>query len=203
MKNISVNSLKNGDVLLFQSQGTCFGGCIRLCTKSKFSHVGMVLENPTYIDPKLNEGLYLLESGAEPFNDAEDNTNKLGVQIQKLVPVLKEYGANNIFTRKLNPFSNFSTKKMLGAHKIIHDKPYDLNIIDWVEALIDDKIPIFKKQTTKRFWCSALISYIYIKLGYLPENTQWSMISPENWNSKNTVLKFQNCNMGEVKKVIF
>ena len=198
-----MNSLKNGDVLLFSSRGTFFGGCIRFCTRSKFTHVGMVLENPTYIDPKLNEGLYLLESGAEPFKDAEDNTYKLGVQIQKLLPVLNEYGQNFVFCRQLNSFSNFSTKKMLGAHKIIHDKPYDLNVIDWAEALVDDKIPIFKKQTTKRFWCSALISFVYIKLGYLPENTQWSMISPENWNNKSNVLKFQNCNMDDVKKVIF
>ena len=121
MKNISINSLKNGDILLFQSRGTCFGGCIQFFTSSKFTHVGMVLENPTYIDPKLNEGLYLLESGSEPFNDAEDNTNKLGVQIQKLLPVLNEYGKNYVFCRQLKSLSNFPTKKMLGAHKIIHD----------------------------------------------------------------------------------
>ena len=66
------------------------------------------------------------------------------------------------------------------------------NVIDWVEALIYDKIPIFNKQTTKRFWYSALISFVYIKLGYLPENTQWSWLVLKiwiyNWEERDEVL---------------
>ena len=30
------------------------------------------------------------------------------------------------------------------------------------------------------FWCSALVGYIYVKLGYLPQNTDWSNLSPSD-----------------------
>ncbi|VVU94747.1 hypothetical protein CPAV1605_472 [seawater metagenome] len=203
MKYIESNSLKNGDILLFHSPKGCFSKAIQCWTSSKFSHIGMVLENPIYINPDLNKGLYLLESGSEGRADSEDHTKKIGVQIQLLNPILNEYGQGNVYCRKLNSFTPFSTKKMKEIHDIIHNKPYDLNIVDWAEAMVDDKVPIFRKKTTDRFWCSALVTFIYVKLGYLPNQTYWSLVSPENWNDKKKFFVFQNCQLSKVQKVKF
>ena len=66
-------------------------------------------------------------------------------------------------------------------HNLLHDgraskatevkstdtKPYDLNPLDWSKAARDIEIGDCQKDNT--FWCSALVSYIYIKLGFLPE----------------------------------
>ena len=46
---------------------------------------------------------------------------------------------------------------------------------DWIEALFNyDDTP----QKTDRFWCSALVGYIYTKLGILKSDTDWSVLSP-------------------------
>ena len=203
MKIINYNLLNDGDIILFHQNKSCFGKCIQLCTSSKFSHIGMVLKNPTYIDPDLNGGLYLIESGLEPYKDEEDKQYKLGVQIQKLLPILKEYGRKNIYCRRLSKLGEFPKNKMKEIHKTIYNKPYDLNLIDWVEGLIDVKAPIFNKKTTDRFWCSALIAYIYLNIGYLRYDTSWTLINPEDWNDKSKTLNFTNCNLGKVERIYF
>lgn len=211
MKKISINNLKNGDIILFHSNTGCFAKCIQCCTRSEFCHIGLVLKNPVYINPSLNNGLYLLESGQETLLDIEDHTHKLGVQIQPLFPILQEYGLGNVYCRQLNSYIPFPKQKMREIHEKIHNKPYDLNIVDWAEAMVDaviengttsGTVPIFNKNTSERFWCSALVTFVYINLGYLPNQTYWSLTSPENWNNKK-FFSFQNCTVGPVKKVIF
>ena len=57
--------MKTGDLLLFSYNGDgffgCFTECIKKCTHSKFSHIGMIIEDPTFIDPTL-KGIYVWES---------------------------------------------------------------------------------------------------------------------------------------------
>jgi len=204
MKYLHYSLLKDGDIILFHQNNTCFGSLIQCCTSSKFCHIGMVLKNPIYIDSSLNQGLYLLESGVEPYQDAEDNKYKFGVQIQRLLPILKEYGKKNIYCRQINKLNNFPFNKMNEIHNNIHNKPYDINPIDWIEGIIDVKDPIIVKTIDDRFWCSALVAYVYTKLGYLDKNTKWTLINPEDWNyKKKSKLNFTNCNLSKVKRILF
>ena len=47
--------------------------------------------------------------------------------------------------------------------------------MDWILALFrKDR----KKQNTSRFWCSALVGYIFTKCGILNKNTDWSILRP-------------------------
>ena len=62
---------------------------------------------------------------------------------------------------------------------IVYNKPYDTNIFDWMQALIGIDI---SPQKTNRFWCSALIGYIYTKLGILKHNTDWSILTPNDFS---------------------
>ena len=45
--------MKTGDLLLFSYNGDgffgCFTECIKKCTHSKFSHIGMIIEDPTLL----------------------------------------------------------------------------------------------------------------------------------------------------------
>ena len=45
-------------------------------------------------------------------------------------------------------------------------------------------------QNTKRFWCSALVGYIYTKCGILSESTEWSCLSPADFSSNSEDLAF-------------
>jgi hypothetical protein len=182
-------NLQTGDLLLFSSNLGLIDKMLKYCTRSKFTHVGMVLKDPVYINFKL-KGYYLLQSGLEPFEDAEDGKKKYGVQISDLNDVFNEYknGINgNLFLRKLNAERNNDfCHKIKEIHDIVHNKPYDLDPFDWIigklELETNDKIPI-KGHIRDRFWCSALVAFIYVKLGYLDRNIPWSFIAPNQFSS--------------------
>ena len=74
-------------------------------------------------------------------------------------------------------------KKIDQIHSDVHNLPYDLNLFDWIKAGLNIKIGNVQKNT---YWCSALVCYIYIKLGFLENNIPWTLISPEDFNSKKT-----------------
>jgi hypothetical protein len=85
---------------------------------------------------------------------------------------------------------------------LVYNKPYDIVPLDWVEALIQKDI---HPQKTDRFWCSALVAYIYTMCGILDKDTDWSIGRPsefslssegslkynENYNLENTMTKIQ------------
>ena len=71
--------------------------------------------------------------------------------------------------------------------KWFYDKPYDVCPIDWVEAFLK-KDP--NPQKTSRFWCSALVGYIYTKCGILDPSTDWSILSPSDFSIEGQNLTF-------------
>ena len=128
-----------GDIILFQDtkRNTLLdwlGYFIQYFTKSKYSHVGMVVKDPL-IKGKTITGIYLLESTAfDGIKDIEDNKTKFGVQI---VPLRERLEADDdvCYYRKLNQeqtpeFINLYNK----AYAIVKDKPYDINPTDWCKA---------------------------------------------------------------------
>ena len=64
--------------MLFHSKQSLLVKLIQYFTGSDYSHVGIVLKDPTFLDKPL-KGLYLWESGAELSGDVPDNKFKLGV----------------------------------------------------------------------------------------------------------------------------
>ena len=90
-----MNNLNTGDLLLFteHSDGLfeCFLSMIRWGTHSNYTHVAMILKDPSFIHPSL-KGTYVWESGWEDFDkDAQDGKVKLGVQITPLAEIIKNF----------------------------------------------------------------------------------------------------------------
>ena len=157
---------------------TWFGKAIELGTKSPYSHIGIILKSPTYIDEKLN-GIYLWESDSDFTKDAETNEIILGVKLTPIHDVLdwKEY----IYLKKLNKDYNYkfdeeSIKTIYNATKNI---PYDLDIKDWIAAFFRNKLI----KTDKRFFCSAFVSFILVQLGLLKLNCDFSIIQPRDYDA--------------------
>ena len=105
----------------------------------------------------------------------------LGVQVIPLEHVLKQYEnakCGYLYYRKLlcKRTSEF-TYKMEKLIKKTDTTCYDLDPIDWVKAKFD--IELGDEQKDNKFWCSALVSYIYVKLGLLPETLLWTIVSPK------------------------
>ena len=184
------NTLKTGDLLLcddlaYGSWGL-FSWLIKFVTKSDFSHVGMIVKDPDFTETPL-KGTFVWTSGISNVPDPEDKTKKFGVQFIPFDHFIQTYGGK-IFLRKIEfehaeeYYSIFDTNKLKQIHQVVYDKPYDVVITDWIEAFCK-KDP--NPQKTSRFFCSALIGYIYTKLNLLDNNTDWSIISPSFFSSEN------------------
>ena len=199
------DSLDTGDLLLFHGTAkvSC---CIEFWTKSKYSHIGMVLKDPTYIQPDLT-GLYVWQSGKEGFPEVEDHKIFDGVQISPLDKVINDYGMRNVYVRKLIVNTPLDIKLLTVIHHEIHHHKYDRNIMDWLMAGIyevenwteidnNDKKNLLKNKkipVPKTVWCSALIGYIYYRLNLI-SNPNWKLLSPQDWSSKNSsILGLKNC----------
>ena len=86
-------NLQTGDLLLFTEKKNglfgCFLSMIQWGTHSNYTHIAMILKDPTWIKPEMT-GLYLWESSWHGTRDPQDDKIKLGVQITPLEEVLNE-----------------------------------------------------------------------------------------------------------------
>ena len=68
-----------------------------------------------------------------------------------------------------------------------HNKIYDIELHDWVESLVkEDPFP----QKTSRFWCSALVGYIYTQCDVLIPETDWSILAPNDFSLSGETVRF-------------
>jgi hypothetical protein len=189
-------TLDTGDLILFQ-QNWWLGNLISYFTESNYSHCGVIVKDPDF-GPEPLKGLYLLEStGLDNVEDAEDHEVKFGVQLRDFREVY-ESAKDNLYWRKLNckRTGNFYNK-LSSVHSIVHNKPYDKYPNDWVKAKY--KIQIGNIQRTDTFFCSALCSFVYVGLGLLPLNTDWTIITPAELGTESKSdgekVKFIHCIM--------
>ena len=190
-----MDTLKTGDLILFNGHNTgllnYFSSLIRFGTHSDYTHVGVILKDPTFINPVL-KGLYVWESGYEGTSDPQDNKIKVGVQITPLFEMIQNFKGSTILFRKINcNFNCFTDENLKKVHEVVYNKPYDLVPKDWLEALVRKDI---EPQKTDRFWCSALVGYIYTKCGILDEDTDWSILRPSDFSLAGEKLTFINGN---------
>ena len=181
-------NFQTGDILLFNNDhmftpAGFFSWMIKYFTHSDWSHIGMIVKDPsdfTSHDPPLPKGLYLWESSLD-FDDSEDHKIKLAVQ---LVPLKERLESNRgiVHWRKLST-SRFqiTNEKLREIHNMVHNKPYDLNPIDWFDALIEYK----STRHTSRYFCSALVARIYSFLGLIDPEIDWSIIRPSSFSMEN------------------
>jgi len=198
-----LNNLRTGDVILMNPHRSfplsCLSKAIKFFTSSKFSHVGMILKDPYFVADKAKlpreqfKGIFVWESGWEGEPDPQDNKVKLGVQITPIEQFLKDNNGT-AYIRKIICTdtvykSTFTDKKLLKVHELVYNKHYDINILDWIEALFRINLT---PQHKDRFWCSALVGIIYNKLGIVEENTDWSIMRPSDFSleDKNNHINF-------------
>ena len=190
LKLVEKNKFKTGDILLFSNNSkSLFINCIKFCTHSKYTHAAMIIKNPKW--NKNLRGYYVLQSCYDNQLDVEDNERKFGVELVKLEKLIDTY-TGCIYWRHIDTNRNSEFfDKLEKAHSVVHNRPYDVNIIDWIKAAFN--LDIGNNRHLKRFWCSALVSYMLVELGLLAKNTKWSLISPMQLGYKYNKLKFTSC----------
>ena len=173
-------NFETGDLLLFEGKSEfswsgIFDFLLKYFTKSDYTHIGMIVKDPEWAN--LPKGYYLWHSSLEE-DDAEEHKLKLGVQFTSLDRMIQTYNGK-LFWRKLNSGNvQITNEKLKEIHKIVHGKPYDLDPIDWFEALIGYKTT----RHTNRYFCSALVARIYLFLDLIDHNIDWSIIRPSSFS---------------------
>lgn len=202
-------NLKTGDILLCGSGHeswplSWFSYLIKMYTHSPYSHVAMVLIDPSFIHPAL-KGSFVWESSNGSIPDPQDGKKKLGVRITPLADFLHEYQTQGgrVVVRPINcPPATFNPQILETIHNDVYGKPYDLYLTDWLKVLL----PISEnvEPTINRFWCSALIGYIYTKCGILEPFTNWSFLRPADFAIESQTLNFvdDSMSLGAERKIL-
>jgi hypothetical protein len=148
----------------------------------------MVLKDPTYINENL-KGIYVWESSYEGRPDPQDGKIKLGVQITPIGHFIDYYKKHGyvVYRKLIGPTDYFKASTLSYIHHTVYDKPYDIAPRDWINALrhYDSK----PKKTT-RFWCSALIGYIYSQLGVIDKKVDWSILRASDFSKESESEQF-------------
>jgi hypothetical protein len=205
----AVRHLETGDIILYQTR-FWYSRLIEYVSKCNYSHISIVLKNPTWLDPELKEEFYLLESGAEVFPDAVSGKKKFGVQIVPLKTVFNEYQNQNyghLYFRKLQSEIpvELMQHKIKEAFEKVKKATYDINPCDWLAAVADLNKPLNEingYEKTNCFWCSALTAFVFMKIGYLEENIPWTIISPSDFSCGHSRLTFLNCKLENEKLLV-
>lgn len=199
-----LHDFQTGDLLLFEHSYdwtnlkdllfNFMDSVIGFFTKSKYTHSGIIIKDPAWREDL--KGYYFLESNWEFYPDSEDEEIKIGVELVPLKRIFEDNRVNKLHYRKLECKRDAAfTEKLIKAQSIAHNRPYDMDIIDWIKAAF--KIHIGNEKNKKRFWCSALCAFMYVQLGVLSETLDWSIVSPKELGTENMSesLIFQNCVM--------
>ena len=188
----SISRLETGDIIM------CHGGkddslldkSIEYFTHSPWEHAAMIIRDPWWINNKLEDGVYVLQSGSGP-NSYPDviNGSKSGVTLNRLDDFL--INRENIYIRTLNNFELDGGKKFLfkTAFETVHGKPYDKKPEHWTAACIGSffRCPCISRNMIPReedeFWCSALVFFMYTRMEWVIADTDWSCKTPNDFMS--------------------
>lgn len=186
--------VQTGDVVLFEGEQGWFDRAIRYFTDSPYTHVGIVLCNP----PGLPPGPYMIESSMESDPDAASGRKVIGVQLQPLATVLSAHGTASVRHLERQGKAPDLGPHLTKAFKQVDGRPYDIDLCDWLRADIRLHCPdMVWEQRDDTFWCSALVAYLYVKLGLLPPSLPWTLVSPKEWGPGGVLEpEFINCKLG-------
>ena len=183
------DDLNTGDIILchgYNPKGLDPGidGVIEFFTHSPWEHAAIVIRDPWWT--KLPKGLYIYQSGDGPNGYVDVlNGKRCGVTLNHFNDFMQN--RQHIYVRKLSgvQWTNDVKTEFVKYFKESHGKPYDTNWCSWLAAGCNSFfcckccnccIP----KTDKTFWCSALVGFIYVKMGWIDEKTDWSSLTPED-----------------------
>ena len=184
--------LESGDIILLHGTSGCFAKLVEKMSGSIYSHVAMVLRDPVLDDGQVHKGYYIIESGVEDRPDVEDNKFKFGVQVQPLSQAMDNWDGQVFYRRLQCERTDEFYKTLNETHMKVHNKPYDTNLIDWIQVELNRKL---RSPNDGAYWCSALVTYFYIQLGLVDPDTDVDLIRPKDFGLRGERLTFINCQL--------
>ena len=183
--------METGDVLLFESRYKgAFGWwawIVSLVTRSKYTHVALVLKDPTYIC-KEYKGLYVIECGSEEWE------SRWGVLVSPLQKILDDDSHSHVYHRALHTSIDVDLL-MPSIYTTVMNKTYDTNLLELLGNELKSKL-LANPRELDRFVCSSLVGYIFTALGALPKETKWFFMQPKHFSQSNTTLPLVRSSLG-------
>jgi hypothetical protein len=184
---------ETGDLILFHGQ-SWYSYVLEWLGRSRISHVGMIVRTPEKYGISIAipsaSSCYVWHSAAGI--SAETGEYVFGVHVETLESVLDTY--HEVWIRTIHaPRNALFDRRMQWIHGRVHQKPYDLDIADWLAAEFNVWFPMypFTRGRSDRFWCSALVVFVLIHLGWVHENVDWTLMAPRELTEQGVALRWQ------------
>jgi len=157
---LEMDQFKTGDLVFFAGSGRR-SALIKRFTRSKWSHIGIVLDLDTCPYPLLFEST--AQAGAEDIDSGEVVS---GVQVVPLKQRIEAY-SGEVAVRSLNPVPNAQRYAALVAlREELRDRPYERCTTQLIRSAYDGPIGANRCDLSSIF-CSELVALAYQRMGYL------------------------------------
>jgi len=182
-----LDRLRTGDVILCHSskEDSPVDKAIECFTHSPWEHAAIVVRDPSWLDNRLEDGLYVFQAGPGPNAYPDVLTGEAhGVTLNRMDDFLRN--REKIYARTLENFRSTGAAKFMfrTAFEIAHGKPYDNKPRHWAAACVGSfaRCPCLSRRLLPRedneFWCSALVYFMYTKMEWTSPKTDWSCKVP-------------------------
>lgn len=152
------SQIKTGDVIAFEGESG-FSDLIKWATKSKYSHVGIVLK--VDLSGGFGKSVLIIESTTETnYLDANNREVIKGVQLHWLSKRIKMYNGSVYWVPLKQPLSPEGTKKMEAWLRETHNQrvPYDMVQVAGAGLDLFDRLGIANEEDMSRLFCSELVT---------------------------------------------
>ena len=185
-----INTCETGDLLLYSGKAW-YSWMIEYISDSPYSHISMILKDPIFMN-KILPGIYIIEAKHQRTLDSIREKPIFGTRIIPFIVAYKDYVSDggNIYYRKLCCIrDDVFMERLSSTITTLFESSYDINPYDWLRTEFGILYGNYHRDDT--FWCSVLITYIYVRLGFLPGCIEWSLMKPSRFGglAKDT-LKF-------------
>ncbi len=168
--------LATGDLVLFSGKGG-FSAGIKWFTRSRWSHVGMILVIPEWDTVLLWESTTL-----SSLKDVESNTARRGVQLVSFSDRLRNYGGE-VAVRRLRIDRTDRMQQALSSFRNeVRDRPYEEDTVELIKAAYDGPFGDNTEDLSSLF-CSELVAESYQRMGLLPNDPPSNEYVPNDFAS--------------------
>lgn len=168
--------LKTGDIALFSGK-SFISRLIRLTTRSRFSHVGLILRFHGY------DSVFLWESTAlSNVKDAFSGKLKYGVQITLLSERIAHYDGECAIRQLGNCFiAPEETAELNKLRRELKGRPYEKSKKELIKSAVDN-FGSENKEDLSSVFCSELVAEAYQRLGLLNEDKPSNEYLPSDFS---------------------
>jgi hypothetical protein len=194
MKYSEIRSdLNTGDIVLFSGKGTV-SNVIKWFTKSRWSHVGMVIRSLEL------DMLLLWESTTlSKIKDIHSGVAKQGVQLVALSERMASY-EGSIGIRQLEDYcpTPRATENLLKLRAELKDRPYEQSKLELFKSAYDGPFGSNQAEDLSSIFCSEMVAEAYQRMGLISNNYLSNEFTPADFAG---YLNLQGARLGNIIEV--